>query len=128
MDDFQAVPFDSQRQNNESSDSGPTDAFLVEGIKVIPLPWTVTNIGRRVENEVVIEDPRVSRYHAQLRLIDNRYILFDLNSTGGTYVNGRRIEQSVIYSGDTISLAGVELIFKVSNELPRPDLKGTARF
>jgi pSer/pThr/pTyr-binding forkhead associated (FHA) protein len=43
-------------------------------------------------------------------------VIFDTNSTGGTFINGRRIGQSVLYPGDVISLAGV--IFIYSQELP----------
>jgi pSer/pThr/pTyr-binding forkhead associated (FHA) protein len=38
-------------------------------------------------------------------------MLFDLNSSGGTFVNGQRIDQSILYPGDVVSLAGVTLIF-----------------
>jgi pSer/pThr/pTyr-binding forkhead associated (FHA) protein len=46
-----------------------------------------------------------------LRIVRERFVLFDLNSSGGTFVNGQRAEQSVLYPGDVISLAGVTLIF-----------------
>jgi pSer/pThr/pTyr-binding forkhead associated (FHA) protein len=59
----------------------------------------------------VIDDPRVSRAHAQLRTVKGRFVLFDLESTGGTFVNGKRASQTVLYPGDVISLAGATLIF-----------------
>ncbi len=90
----------------------PGNAFLIiQGTKIFPLNLSVINIGRRLDNQVVIDDPRVSRNHAQLRAVKGRYMLFDLNSTGGTYVNNQRINQSILYPGDVISLAGVMLIF-----------------
>ena len=90
----------------------PEDAFvIVDGVKVIPLTTPLVRIGRRLENNLVLDDPRVSRTHAELRAINGRYVLFDLNSTGGTFVNGLRITQSVVYPGDVISLAGITLIF-----------------
>ena len=119
MDDLQAKPGD---------DVGtiPEDAFvIIDGIRVIPLNQAIVNIGRRIENILVVDDPRVSRTHAQLRAINGRYIIFDLNSTGGTLVNGKRINQSVLYPGDVISLAGAELIYGQKNPPPRPDLKDT---
>ncbi len=107
----------------------PENAFLiVEGVKVFPLTLSVVNIGRRLDNQLIIDDPRVSRNHAQLRTIKGRYVVFDLNSTGGTFVNGQRTSQSVLYPGDVISLAGVALIFGQDNPPPRPDLKDTAPF
>ncbi|HEY2980200.1 MAG TPA: FHA domain-containing protein, partial [Anaerolineales bacterium] len=101
----------------------PENAFLIiEGVKVFPLKQSVVNIGRRLDNQLVIDDPRVSRNHAQLRAINGRFVMFDLNSTGGTFVNGQRANQTVLYPGDVISLAGVALIFGQDNPPPRPDL------
>ncbi len=105
----------------------PEDAFvIVDGIKVIPLNQPLIRIGRRLENNLVLDDPRVSRTHAELRAINGRYVLFDLNSTGGTFVNGLKITQSVVYPGDVISLAGVNLVYGQKNPPPRPDLKETS--
>jgi len=104
----------------------PENAFLIiDGRKVFPLNSLVINIGRRLENQLAIDDPRVSRTHAQLRAIKGRYVVFDLNSTGGTFVNGQRTNQTILYPGDVISLAGVSLIFGQDNPPPRPDLKDT---
>jgi len=109
-----------------SSDSIPDSAFLiVDGVKVFPLTQSVINIGRRLDNQLVIDDPRISRNHAQLRAIKGRFVIFDLNSTGGTFVNGQRTSQSVMYPGDVISLAGVPLVFGQDNPPPRPDLADT---
>src|SRR5262245_18580492 len=111
----------------ELNDAVPQNAFLIiEGVKVHPLRELVVDIGRRFENHVVIDDPRISRHHAQLRAIRGHYVLFDLNSTGGTFVNGKRTSQTVLYPGDIISLAGVTLIFSQDNPAPRPDLVETS--
>ena len=104
----------------------PENAFLiVDGVKEHPLTRTVVNIGRRLDNDLVIDDPRVSRHHAQLRAIKSRYVLFDLNSSGGTFINGQRTSQTVLYPGDVISLAGVSLIFGQDVPLPQRDLGNT---
>jgi pSer/pThr/pTyr-binding forkhead associated (FHA) protein len=96
----------------ETNEAVPEYAFLIiEGVKIYPLQESVINIGRRVENQIVIDDPRISRNHAQLRAIKGHFVLFDLDSTGGTYVNGQRTRQTVLYPGDVISLAGVTLVF-----------------
>ena len=126
MAETNATPLDT---GNLDDGILPENAFLiVEGVKVFPLTQTVVNIGRRLDNQLIIDDPRVSRNHAQLRTIKGRYVVFDLNSTGGTFVNGQRTSQSVLYPGDVISLAGVALIFGQDNPPPRPDLKDTAPF
>jgi pSer/pThr/pTyr-binding forkhead associated (FHA) protein len=125
MAETNATPLDTG--NLESTGKLPENAFLiVEGVKIFPLTLTVVNIGRRLDNQLIIDDPRVSRNHAQLRAIKGRYVVFDLNSTGGIFVNGQRANQSVLYPGDVISLAGVALIFGQDNPPPRPDLKSTA--
>jgi len=111
---------------DEGDSSFPQNAFLiVDGVKVFPLTKSVVNIGRRLDNQLVIDDPRISRSHAQLRAIKGRFVIFDLNSTGGTFVNAQRTSQSVLYPGDVISLAGVPLVFGQDNPPPRPDLADT---
>jgi len=110
-------------------DDIPRNAFLIlGGTKIVPLGRPAINIGRRLDNQVVIDDPRVSRTHAQLRIAKGHYYLFDLNSTGGTFVNGHRVVQSVLTPGDVISLAGVTLIFgqdlpieQKTDELTKPN-------
>jgi pSer/pThr/pTyr-binding forkhead associated (FHA) protein len=89
--------------------------FLVNGQTTYPIRESVINIGRRSDNQLVIDDPRVSRVHAQLRIQSDRAILFDLNSTGGTFVNGTRINQASLNAGDVVSLAGFPLIYGIEN-------------
>jgi len=124
--DTQGTQTSLANESAEAIDNIPENAFLIiEGVKVHALDETVVNIGRRLENHLVIDDPRVSRNHAQLRAIKGRFVLFDLNSTGGTFVNGQRTSQTVLYPGDVISLAGVALIFGQDNPPPRTDLGET---
>lgn len=126
VEDTKGMAIDPEN-SDKNTDTIPENAFLiVEGVKVYPLKDTVVNVGRRLENHLVIDDPRISRNHAQLRAINGRYVLFDLNSTGGTFVNGQRTSQTVLYPGDVISLAGVALIFGQDNPPPRPDLMDTS--
>lgn len=99
------------KEEGENETVPPNAFFILHGTKIIPLNQPVINIGRRLENHIVLDDPRVSRAHAQVRVIKGQFVLFDLDSTGGTYVNGKRITQTVLYPGDVISLAGVTLIF-----------------
>jgi hypothetical protein len=89
----------------------PGAFLIVSGEKMFPLDGVVVNIGRLPDNQLVLDDPRVSRNHAQLRAVRGRYIIFDLESTGGTFVNGQRVTQCPLHPGDVISLAGVSLIF-----------------
>jgi hypothetical protein len=101
----------------ESSREAINSYLIVHGERIFPLDDLVINIGRRSENHLILNDPRVSRHHAQIRFNRGQYILFDLNSTGGTLVNGQRTHQHVLKPGDVISLAGVLLIY---GEEPKP--------
>jgi pSer/pThr/pTyr-binding forkhead associated (FHA) protein len=113
---------------DEEIDNIPPNAFfVVDGVKFYPLVKAVINIGRRLENDLVIDDPRVSRNHAQLRAIQGHYVLFDLSSTGGTFVNGSRVSETIIYPNDSISLGGVILTFYQDEPPPRPDLLDTVK-
>jgi hypothetical protein len=63
-------------------------------------------IGREAGTEIVIEDPQVSRRHATLTRQGTSYLIEDIGSTNGTYVNGRRVTAPVLLSnGDMIGLA-----------------------
>lgn len=103
-------------------------AFLImSDNSVYPLRSPAVNIGRRPDNQVVINDPRVSRLHAQVRYSRGRFIVFDLNSTGGTEVNGQRIRNHALSPGDVISLAGVRVIYGEESMVkrdPDDDTKG----
>jgi pSer/pThr/pTyr-binding forkhead associated (FHA) protein len=87
----------------------------------------VINLGRRADNHIVIDDPHVSRQHAQLRVIDNRYVIFDLESAGGTFVNNSRVEQATLFPGDVISLAGAELVYGQDAGIISGDGEGSTR-
>jgi hypothetical protein len=69
-------------------------------------------IGRDPQNDLVLDDRRVSRKHAEIRLRLGRYTLYDLQSTNGTYVNGRRVAEKVLDDGDKISVGGLEVVFR----------------
>ena len=97
---------------SETGELLPADAFLiVDGTNIFPLNRPVINIGRRDDNHLVIDDERVSRLHSQLRAVKGRYVIFDLGSTGGTFVNGVRQGHCPLYPGDVLSLAGVTLVY-----------------
>ncbi len=99
-------------QTDDQAESMPSNAFLiVNGKDMFPLTHAVINIGRRPDNHLCVDDRRVSRIHAQMRAKHGRFIIFDLDSTGGTFVNGKRIKQYTLHPGDVISLAGALLIF-----------------
>jgi len=71
----------------------------------------VASLGRGLDNDVVVEDPRVSRHHARLQRGPRGWELADLASTNGTFINGKQIRQRTIGNGYTISLGGLEMKF-----------------
>ena len=71
----------------------------------------VATMGRGLDNDVVVEDRRVSRHHARLQRGPRGWEIMDLASTNGTFVNGRAVKQRPIAAGETISLGGLEMIF-----------------
>ncbi len=83
--------------------------------KEIKISSTVITLGRRNTNDIVIDDMRISRLHAQIRHVSDGYIIFDAGSTGGTYVNNTRISQQKLQTGDVISLGGYKFIFLSEN-------------
>lgn len=78
----------------------------------IPLESTMLTLGRGLSNDVILEDPRVSRHHAQLRYKNRRFWITDLGSTNGTFINGERVLEVALRDGDTVSLGGLELTFR----------------
>jgi hypothetical protein len=72
-------------------------------------PNSVLNIGRLETNDIVLDDYKVSREHAVLKFSKSEIMLVDLASTHGTYVNGLRIDRSIIRFGDTIQIVNHEL-------------------
>jgi hypothetical protein len=80
-------------------------------------PNSVLNIGRLDTNDIVLDDYKVSREHAVLKFSRSGMTLVDLASTHGSYVNGVRIDRSLVHFGDTIQIVSHELT--LSREMPR---------
>ena len=73
-------------------------------------------IGRTEENDIVLDHPLVSRYHALIEKMGTRFRLKDLNSTNGVFVNGVRIQnESWLTDGDTITIGASDFILAGSN-------------
>lgn len=90
----------------------PSGAYLIlRGQRHFPLDRQLINVGRRLDNQLILDDPHVSRTHAQIRVREGRFVVFDLGSTGGTIINGHRIHQHVLRPGDVITIAGVTMVY-----------------
>lgn len=89
----------------------PKKVYIIINTQVIPIQKEVTTIGRKLESDLVIQNNLISRSHAEIRFENGKFVLYDLNSTSGTFINNKKINKSVLNSGDHISLANVQIIF-----------------
>jgi hypothetical protein len=80
------------------------------------LSHPVTVIGRAAESDVRIDDPGVSRRHAELRYADGKVELVDLGSTNGVSVNGIPTGRATLQDSDRIDVAGATLIFRLDED------------
>ncbi len=92
--------------------SGRPDAFLVVGgTHIFRLQADEVAIGRSLDNDLVIDNPRVSRRHSLIQSSGGQFSIQDLHSTAGTQVNGRRVRSEMLHPGDVIRLAETELVY-----------------
>ncbi len=97
--------------------------------RIFPLGEPVVRMGRALSNDVILDDRRVSRRHAQLRWRRGTYHLSDMGSSGGTTLDGRPVRQGQevpLAAGDTISLAGVVLTVHLESARPAMDVLPTS--
>ncbi len=103
------------------------DAYLLLPNKeIFALTVAFTQIGRKNDNHLIIDDPTISRNHAQIRNINGNFVIFDLNSTSGTFLNGVRIKQAMLRTGDVISIANYPLVYGEESDLNDLDQGSTA--
>ncbi len=76
-------------------------------------------LGRSLQADVCIPDDRISRYHCEIRLWDGEYVLKDLKSRNGTFLNDQRVEVATLHFGDTIRIGSTPI------KVERKSAKGT---
>ena len=101
--------------------------FLVFNRQIIPLEKVITRLGRQLDNDIVFNDEFVSRFHAEIRLEEGKYVLYDNESTSGTFVNSQKIDSCVLNSGDLISLASIQIMFVNNNARLVDKARGTTQ-
>jgi hypothetical protein len=99
--------------------------ILLDGYRRMPLTEAVITIGRDLNNDIVFDDKRVSRQHAQLRRRYGQYVIYDLDSTGGTTVNGRPVREAPLQPGDVIGLSEVKIRFQSADAATPPGAPDT---
>jgi hypothetical protein len=116
-----------------AAQGAPSTYSLVDDRRRMPITEAVVTIGRSLDNDIVLDDERVSRRHAQLRRRYGQYVLYDLHSSGGTTVNGQPADETPLRDGDVLAFAGVRVRFEqfddtdpaasdpdVTRPMPRP--------
>jgi Mg-chelatase subunit ChlD len=73
---------------------------------------SAVSIGRAKANQVVVNDVSVSSEHCRIRPEDGQFVLHDLKSTNGTFVNERRVTRHVLAEGDVVKIGETSLLFK----------------
>ena len=105
---------------DETNYSGETSiheqgVFLIINKQIVPLKKRTMSLGRQLENDIVFHEEFLSRFHAEIVYEGGKYVLYDKQSTSGTYVNSRKIDRCVLNSGDLISLANISMMFVDNN-------------
>lgn len=95
--------------------SNSEKVYLIIDSQVYPILAEITTVGRKLSNDIVIKNEMVSRVHAEIRCEHGWYVVYDKQSTGGSFVNNKRVDRCVLFSGDIISLAGVQIMFINNN-------------
>jgi len=78
-----------------------------------PLRGAVTTLGRHASNDIALpQDPKASTRHAEIRQEGTQFVIYDLNSTNGTFVNDQRIQRHLLRPGDIVRVGQTELTFR----------------
>lgn len=89
---------------------------IADSITIMDCPFYIGTVKNRMNYSLT--SPVISRYHAKIELIEEAYYLIDLNSTNGTFLNGKRVtaeEPNVLVPGDKIAFANICFIFTCPN-------------
>jgi Tol biopolymer transport system component len=111
---------DDSNRHGSSTMVGPSVAPTLEIVRGNEQGKTTrlklkTRIGRERDNDLVLTDPRVSRYHALIELAGGKWSIQDMGSANGTLVNGQPVSEGhVLQTDDRITLGDTELVFQPS--------------
>ena len=81
-------------------------------LREYPLADIAITIGRLADNTIQVDNLSVSGHHARIEKENDGYVLYDENSTNGTYVNGQKVARAVLVPGDTIHVGRHILAFR----------------
>ena len=106
------VKNDPKKTIISGSTAAPTlKVYLSGGEQTYTLKPSQISIGRKDSNIIVIQEQTISSSHAQINFEGGQYVLTDLNSTNGTFVNGKRITKQALRNGDLVRMGAIEMKF-----------------
>ena len=73
------------------------------------------SMGRKSSNDIVVDDPLVSRHHCEIRSEGDEHTIEDLNSSNGTYVNGERVRVGRLKEDSLIEIGASRFLFRLRN-------------
>ncbi|MGB8699195.1 MAG: FHA domain-containing protein, partial [Thermosynechococcaceae cyanobacterium] len=131
----------SDLDTSSASDSAPPEAQTVlapEGGSILQLgvpPETLSlrgrdtfTIGRDQTNDLAIPHPTVSRFHSRIERRDGSFVVTDLNSSNGTYINGQQVTRPVaLRANDTIRIGPCSLVLNINETLTQNFEEGNLR-
>lgn len=92
--------------------------FMDATLQEIPITKSTVTIGRVDKNDIKIENLAVSRQHAKIVQDGDRYIMEDLSSLNGTFINEKRVMKCILRNGDEILVGKHTLVFMDEEEKP----------
>jgi pSer/pThr/pTyr-binding forkhead associated (FHA) protein len=92
--------------------------FNAAVIKEIPFDKPSLSVGRKADNDIVIDNPAISGHHCKISVQGGTHFVEDLDSTNGTFVNEKRIKKSGLHHNDVVGLAKHALVFIEDNPQP----------
>jgi pSer/pThr/pTyr-binding forkhead associated (FHA) protein len=128
MDEMHLPPGDPHDRQGRHAPPGviPLRLILEPGGAQIELAHAEVLVGRHSEADVRLPLPDVSRRHCRFTCTGGHWEVFDLQSLNGTHVNGERVEQSALHSGDRLKIGGFTFRIEIAAEenilklLPHP--------
>jgi len=94
-------------------DTENIEEFVMEGQR--------TTIGREVSNDITLAPSYVSRFHSEIEFDGNSYVITDLNSSNGTLVNGKVIDQCTLNDKDRVQIGAIVMTFVADPQIQPPE-------
>ncbi|MEZ6037720.1 MAG: FHA domain-containing protein [Planctomycetota bacterium] len=89
--------------------------------EVLPVTDRALRIGRKPGNDIVLSDEKTSGVHCEVAPEGDRFVLRDLGSTNGTFLDGKRVTELVLTPGDVVTVGRLRVKFRSADEAATPD-------